>query len=973
MRPMLKRWSALAGSLELFELIEADLAFALEHEVVERADDFYVSLVGELFERLDSEGATAEDWKLLGDAFASARTLLRRSRFWTQRLDADLRIMSACSYYVGGFPASAYVILRGQSTQSLEDSDAAAVELLTKSGQPNSGVVRELLAAVRAGDQDAIARVDGHADEMVAAARESDPVSWASASLLRALVGRFRRNNLLAVLPADATGWAPLVESFLDRRPPIWEFFPSQVEAIEAGLLTSNLTFSLQMPTGAGKTALSEATIFAHLKEDSARLAVLLVPFRSLAAELKNSVGRQLTNLGLVTRSLYGGSVPTHEELNELEAARVLIATPEAFIGLLAADPTVFPRVTLLMCDEGHLLDSGSRGVTLELLLSRFRARATPPRFVFISAIVPNIEEVNAWLGGSNQSVVRSDYRPTNLDLATLSVVGTGVSAAIGLEINPHDLDRRVSLNDFVSSESVRYLNPASGRQRSYSMNSIKARAVAAARRLLPIGAVAIYCANKSGDGGAIGVAEELVNQLQLFPGPPRNRATQSRLEEVSDHFAREYGTGWIGTESLAKGVGLHHGDLPQDTREIVEGLVRAGSVTCVVCTSTLSEGVNLPIRSLILYSVSRREGEGRASPLARRDIKNLIGRAGRAGAVNKALIVVANPNETNAVVDVVNDASIEPLSGALIDLARLVERWVADGNTLTNEVLEGSPLLFDLVDGIDSTLVELAAEQVGTDALVEAARAVIANTLAARTSESGPLASLDQVVNLRSQKIAELQVSGRLGWVRDSGAMVRQLSNAERLLAIARNLDPALPPDDPRIIDAVLEWFWDSPQARSARRPLPSSLSIQNVSALTVSWLRGQTYEEMARAAGLDVNVALRVASGLMGYVFQSAIEQCVALIKPMYEDEPNVLPVGLARLPDSLRYGSTSRSVQDLLESGVRMRRVAATLVRIGGDLSVGGDPRAFYLVVMIENEALVRAEHGDFAYDRTLADLS
>ncbi len=165
------------------------------------------------------------------------------------------------------------------------------------------------------------------------------------------------------------------------------------------------------MPTGSGKTALTETLLFSHLTDRPDDRAVLLVPYRALARELRHSLGRQLSQMGLPVRTVYGGTVPTPEEADDLADVRVLIATPESLTGLFGAQPELVEQVSLVMCDEGHLLDSGARGIGLELLLARLRRRTPAPRMVFVSAIVPNIEEINAWLGGSDNTVVRSDYR----------------------------------------------------------------------------------------------------------------------------------------------------------------------------------------------------------------------------------------------------------------------------------------------------------------------------------------------------------------------------------------------------------------------------------------------------------------------------------------------------------------------------------------------------------------------------------
>ena len=137
----------------------------------------------------------------------------------------------------------------------------------------------------------------------------------------------------------------------------------------------------------------------------------------------------------LSARCAYGGTVRTRDEVRELDDTRALIATPEALSGLRSADPDFFSRISRAICDEGHLLDGEARGVGSELLLARMRARESgPPKFVFISAIVPNIEEINAWLGGTDETVVRSEYRPALAEFAVLDVNGSGASTTVDVD-----------------------------------------------------------------------------------------------------------------------------------------------------------------------------------------------------------------------------------------------------------------------------------------------------------------------------------------------------------------------------------------------------------------------------------------------------------------------------------------------------------------------------------------------------------
>jgi replicative superfamily II helicase len=491
---------------------------------------------------------------------------------------------------------------------------------------------------------------------------------------------------------ADGTGrWGPLVESFLDRTPPVWDFFPSQVEAITAGLLTSSQTYSLQMPTGAGKTALTETLLFGHLTSHPSEAAVLLVPYRALARELKNSVGRRMSAIGLPTRSIYGGTVPTQEDSQDLESIRAFIATPEALTGLLSRAPGLLSRISLVICDEGHLLDGGARGIGLELLLARLRGRSeSRPRVVFVSAIVPNIEEVNTWLGGSDATVVKSDFRPAEAEYAVLRPVGNGRNMHVGLEAHPVSTTLQAhTLPDFLQVSDFEFTNPATGRRKTYTYSSIKTQAIAAARKSLTLGTVAVFAATKTGDQGVVGLATELIQQVESglpLPHPATYITDTELVATITDYVEREYGADWIGTKALRIGTIIHHGDIPQETREALEELLNQRGARMVLCTSTLAEGVNLPIRTLVLYAVRRRSASGQPIPMLSRDIRNLVGRAGRAGSSTRGLVICANPNQWDDILPVATGQPGEIVQGALHELlGRLHNAMQRNGLRLTN------------------------------------------------------------------------------------------------------------------------------------------------------------------------------------------------------------------------------------------------------------------------------------------------
>ena len=653
------------------------------------------------------------------------------------------------------------------------------------------------------------------------------------------------------------------------------------------------------MPTGAGKTTLCETLLYDHLQRHPSDAAVLLVPYRSLASELRGSLVRQFNGMGISSRCAYGGTVPSGNEVRDLQRTRVLVATPEALSALLSADQGFPQRISLVICDEGHLLDEPSRGIGLELLLARFRARATgSPRFVFVSA-------------------KRTAPHPCKV-LVFLSN------------------DVRFTVREFLSRNDFRFVNPATSRWKTYAFASLKSRAVAAARKALPMGTVAIFAANKRGDAGAVGIAEELLKQIAqpLSLPAPVSYAVPTRIDLVLDYLRREYGAVRVGTQALAVGAVLHHGDIPQETREVLEQMLRGRYVSLAICTSTLAEGVNLPIRTLALYSVERRSGSGQADPLLSRDIKNLVGRAGRPGATTKGLVICANEEQWPRIERVATQTPAEPVRGGLRTLLDRLQSVLALRRiTLTNEILETNTGLHALVDGIDSTLIDLAAEEIGEEALVQLANGIADRTFAAQEASPDTRNLLRTVFRLRAERVAALRVAGRLDWIRQTGARVRMLDSVQAHLephfAGWESLDSPL---DDIFLGVILHWAWErgdiTGDIRSAYR-LKGNVDVETVRpAFFVAvrmWIAGSSYEQIAQATQTDVDDVLAVQARAIGFSLQTVIERGISLLSKLLESQGRVLSAAVETFPDYLRFGVSTEGACVLSRSGLRHRRAA------------------------------------------------
>ncbi|WP_123308926.1 RNA helicase [Cellulomonas sp. PhB143] len=105
------------------------------------------------------------------------------------------------------------------------------------------------------------------------------------------------------------------------------------------------------------------------------------------------------------------------------------------------------------------------------------------------------------------------------------------------------------------------------------------------------------------------------------------------------------FGTGFGKTLSkfLRHGVGVHHAGMLPKYRRVVERLTQKGLLKVVCGTDTLGVGINVPIRTVLLTSLVKFDGE-RMRHLSAREFHQIAGRAGRAGFDTLGEVVVMAP-----------------------------------------------------------------------------------------------------------------------------------------------------------------------------------------------------------------------------------------------------------------------------------------------------------------------------------------
>ncbi|MEW6960279.1 DUF3516 domain-containing protein [Trueperella pyogenes] len=117
----------------------------------------------------------------------------------------------------------------------------------------------------------------------------------------------------------------------------------------------------------------------------------------------------------------------------------------------------------------------------------------------------------------------------------------------------------------------------------------------------------------------------------------------RERIRAVLGNFKFSPGFGQTLSKLLRSGIGVHHAGLLPRYRRLVEKLTQAGLLAVICGTDTLGVGINVPIRTVLITSLTKFDG-ARMRNLGAREFHQIAGRAGRAGFDTVGYVVVQAP-----------------------------------------------------------------------------------------------------------------------------------------------------------------------------------------------------------------------------------------------------------------------------------------------------------------------------------------
>ncbi|XP_009868767.1 PREDICTED: DNA polymerase theta-like, partial [Apaloderma vittatum] len=409
------------------------------------------------------------------------------------------------------------------------------------------------------------------------------------------------------------------------------QMFEWQAECLMLGQVLEGKNLVYSAPTSAGKTLVAELLILKRVLE-TRKKALLILPFVSVAKEKKNYLQALFQEVDVRVEGYMGSMAPARH----FSALDVAVCTIEKANGLVnrLIEENKMDSLGVVVVDELHMLGDSHRGYLLELLLTKVRyvtekvakrqAKMTSSGFggiqiVGMSATLPNLGLLASWL---DAELYCTDFRPVPLKE--------------WVKIGSNIYDSTMNL--------VREFRP------KLQLKGDEDHVVSLCYETVCDGhSVLLFCPSKNWcEKLADIIAREFYN-LQQAESSAKNSALapvvvdREGIDEVLDQLKRSVsGLDSVLQRTLPWGVAFHHAGLTFDERDIIEGAFRQGLVKVLAATSTLSSGVNLPARRVII-----RTPVFGGKLLDILTYKQMSGRAGRKGVDTEGeSILVCKPSE---------------------------------------------------------------------------------------------------------------------------------------------------------------------------------------------------------------------------------------------------------------------------------------------------------------------------------------
>src|SRR6266540_2044517 len=426
--------------------------------------------------------------------------------------------------------------------------------------------------------------------------------------------------------------------SDLERFRALYPFPLDDFQVTAIGALDERESVLVAAPTGSGKTIVAEYAVNRAL--EGGQKAFYTTPLKALSNQ---KFGDFVARYGAGRVGLLTGDNSINSE------APVVVMTTEVLRNMLYEQSSTLEGLQHVVLDEVHYLQDPYRGAVWEEVLIHLPLTVS---VVCLSATVSNAEQFGEWIGTLRgpTRVIIEERRPVPLEHHYL----------IGRELHPMhaEVDGQLIPNPYIVSLEQRELRvntryrrssgaqqlhrqsrPREGHRRFFVPRREDVVEVLAQEGMLP---VIYFVFSRAGCDRSV---EFLMSSgVRLTAAADEERIRE--FAEMRSAWMAEEDLATLGfyefREALAAGIASHHAGMLPLFKETEEELFKGGLVKVVFATETLSLGINMPARTVVIEDLWKFQGE-RHELLTPGEYTQLTGRAGRRGidALGHAVVVV--------------------------------------------------------------------------------------------------------------------------------------------------------------------------------------------------------------------------------------------------------------------------------------------------------------------------------------------
>jgi replicative superfamily II helicase len=521
-------------------------------------------------------------------------------------------------------------------------------------------------------------QLEAHFDRVLSACDKGELVELDNLTrFLSKTAKQLVNNSIWTVTRAVNSRVTRFVEQVVrNQHKPIFEMLPPQRRALrDAGFLGSGYrAVVVNLPTSSGKTFIAQFRILQALNQFDREQGwvAYLAPTRALVNQvcirLRHDFNPLGINVELVSPALEIDSPEASilKDSNENTQFRILVSTPEKFDLMLRSgwEEKIGRPLTLVVVDEAHNLSNKTRGIRLELLLSTINRECRFAQFLLLTPFINNATEIARWLSpdSHNQIELGLDWIPNDRAIVVSSPVKGTRRGSFTLELETlHTTRKTLAIPEKITLSEDRILN-LKWSDVSRSPNKL---AAATANALKSRGSLIVIAGKVAYTWG---IADTLKLESNHFSEVPED------IRVVQQFLTEEFGEEFPLAELLEHGIGVHHSGLSDEVRILMEWLFKKNLIQVLVATTTIAQGVNFPISSVVMASHQYPYG----LDMPPEDFWNLAGRAGRVdqGSVGIVALVATNQDKARQLAAFVNH-NVESLNSTLVDMVQeAINKW---------------------------------------------------------------------------------------------------------------------------------------------------------------------------------------------------------------------------------------------------------------------------------------------------------